>query len=607
MDATPADTPPAAAATEAAPPAVELAAIEESATAPQRPVISTDAAILGLHPAFRGSVVTGLTSPSLKSGVDAAAGRAGASQDRAAAAQTQAAALSPGGQSESGSCYTPEPLHTSASQLAVAAAGLTGVTPADTVAAAASGAWGMHRAPAAAPAGGVGAVAAVATPHSTAAMPAAWHQAGGQHSEQEGRAGSSGHAQPPAAAAIEVDVQARPAAGAQALSPPAGSPAAVTEAEAAVAAAVAFDPPARSSGSSSPGSIAKPLFSEFTAAADVASEPAGAPLLLQVQAQQQHHGEHSSSEVTLQSLLDSPVHKQHQQQQRTWEQHHQPPHAAVAAEQGSPPRQLFGAWAARAAAAGQTRSPSPTKPQGLVGGEGLVGHQHAEDALAAAEDRTLGAQAQPDTQQDPSRAAQPLAAAAVESGGIAAEPGAPQGTHLQAAAAESTGSAASDSPLPPYEQQEQQAGGEQEQGQPAPGNLEREWEQQAPDQQEREQEQQQLAEDASVDWGHLSAQLSAAGFGHLPMVEQQQQCGEPGGLPELAGLHDSLRKVRGWSLQRGYVKVLACAAVNVLLHCCRSFEHCIFSYLAGNRYLAAPGVSLSWATCTCITCTHNAI
>jgi hypothetical protein len=129
--------------------------------------------------------------------------------------------------------------------------------------------------------------------------------------------------------------------------------------------------------------------------------------------------------------------------------------------------------------------------------------------------------------------------------------------------------------LPPYEQQEQQAGGEQEQGQPAPGNLEREWEQQAPDQQEREQEQeqQQLAEDASVDWGHLSAQLSAAGFGHLPMVEQQQQWGEPGGLPELAGLHDSLRKVRGWSLQRGYVKVLACAAVNVLLHCCRSFEH----------------------------------
>jgi hypothetical protein len=146
-----------------------------------------------------------------------------------------------------------------------------------------------------------------------------------------------------------------------------------------------------------------------------------------------------------------------------------------------------------------------------------------------------------------------------------------------AAAAESTGSAASDSVLSPCEQQEQQAGGEHEQGQPAPGILERGWEQQqqAPDHQEREkeQEQQQLAEDASVDWGHLSAQLSAAGFGHLPMVEQQQHWAQPGGLPELAGLHDSLRKVRGRSLRCGYVKVVACAAVNVWLHCCRSFEH----------------------------------
>jgi hypothetical protein len=54
------------------------------------------------------------------------------------------------------------------------------------------------------------------------------------------------------------------------------------------------------------------------------------------------------------------------------------------------------------------------------------------------------------------------------------------------------------------------------------------------------QQAQKVQDTASINWDHLSAQLSAAGFGHLAMVQQQQKHNKE---PELAGLYDSLSKV----------------------------------------------------------------
>jgi hypothetical protein len=87
----------------------------------------------------------------------------------------------------------------------------------------------------------------------------------------------------------------------------------------------------------------------------------------------------------------------------------------------------------------------------------------------------------------------------------------------------------------------------------SPYKLGQQQQQQQEEWQERQQErQQENSAEVSVDWSRLSSQLSAAGFGHLALMQQQ---GEEL-TPELTSLHDTLCKVCGvmcgaWSVPGG--------------------------------------------------------
>jgi len=575
-------------------PAAAETTIEETAAAPpqkqrpDRPGISTDAAILGLHPAFRGSITQSLAS--LRSGqlttAEAAAGGDGTLPQAAAEAQDAAALpfpMSPGATSESGSCLTPQPAGLmSASQLAGAEAPVA-VSPTD-AAAAAAGAG----APTAveAPAGAAGAVAAAATPHSTAAMPAAWRRA--QHSPplqdsllHEGRGGLQ---QAEHAGAFQHTAFERRATTTTAAAAAAGNRQGL-EGDAARMEGSVED--LGSSASSSPSSIAKPLFAAFTAAAKQAAEQQLLSQQPQRQLlQQQHEVQHqqqqqeqrqqeaSGSEVTLQSMLDSPQRRRQQspQQQRS----------PSILQPGSPPRPLLGVWATRAATAavpGDTPAPADlapirvTDPTAAAAAPAAAntpadaqpaGSAAAADALALPPAVAAAAARDPadvqlastaaDTQPAPPQQLSDVQAVGGSSDDVAAlpEPAAPSQAaegrpdkRSQTASSPAVvpvdagpaAQAASDSALSPEPQQQPQ--------QPPPPELPQSVQlQRGPAQ----------SAGAAADWARLSDQLSAAGFGHLALAVQecdgaglaeQQQLAEQqvGLLPALPGLYDSFCRV----------------------------------------------------------------
>ena len=331
-----------------------------------------------------------------------------------------------------------------------------------------------------------------------------------------------------------------------------------------------------SSSSSSPSSVAKPLLAAFTAAA---GQPAGQPdsqLLQQAQQQQQQQQQleqGSGSEVTLRSLPDSPGRRRQRQRQP---QQQQVPlqHAPLP---GSPPRPLLGAWAARAAAASSAPS-SPSQPRGPAAAQYIAGPPVGASKTDAGAGSSFEAVEAAGAAVAGLGNVAGIASGALPSGVIVTEAVPGDGMKTVEAASGNAGASIAGGML----QAAQEPADEQQQAPPAAGlaeamgdksvqqqllPLSQHSQQQQLQQQQQPQQpwQQQVgvqlsmgSSGADVAWPHLSARLSAAGFGHLTLLPQQEKgaaatAAAAGGVlqlqeqqqlvPDLQSLYDSFDKV----------------------------------------------------------------